>query len=701
MPVPSGVRVFGPYRLDTVERLLLRSGQPVALTPKAFDLLVHLVERAGHLVTKHDLMDALWPDTSVEESNLTYTVSALRRALEDGKDGVHFIQTVPTRGYRFIADVTSAAPGVSHAPDEAGVPHRPLRRRLMMTGTLVAFLVAGAMVARQLREPQAAPRPSRTTIPLPDATLASHSIPIPQIAPDGRRVAVRVTSGSSILLRDMDDDTVTALAGTNGVRSLFWAPDSEHLAFTTASAVKTLRLSDGAIETLCESCEPAGGGTWSANGLIVFAGLSGSLLGVPSRGGAVETVTALDASAGETAHRAPHFLPDGQHFLYSVRNRDVTRSGLYVGELGSGKRRLLIQGDTQAVYADPGYVLFLQADDIMARPFDVADLEFTGEASPVATAESLRNDIGGQPAFSASSTGVLTYAIFERPLLHFQWVGRDGESQDLVGEPDRYYTFDLSPDARRLVYSRRGVGDPHLWVLDIERGVTSPVTSGSGAYADPRWTDGLGLVATRWTPLPQAIVKIASDGLETPLISTARVAMVEAVSPDGTHLLYREQNGLLLAMPLDGGAEPLLVRRVPTGSVNQARFSPDGRWVAYHEADASGRFDVYVSPFPPTGEHWQLSPRGGLQPMWRHDSQEVYYLGLDGTMHAVTLMVGTRPPFSAAMPLFRTGLVSPASNVEEYAVSSDGERFLLLRTVEDRVRSSVGVIFDWPAMLRR
>lgn len=701
MPAPSSIRDFGPFRLDVVERLLLRSGQPVALTPKAFDLLVHLVDHAGHLVMKDELMNALWPDTSVEEGNLTYTVSALRRAIEDGKDGVHFIQTVPTKGYRFVADVTSASRGVAHVPDEARVPPRPLRRRLVMTGLLIALLAAGAMVGSQLREPEAAPRPSRTTIALTDATLATHSIPIPQIAPDGRRVAVRVTSGSSILLRDMDDHTVTALAGTNGVRSLFWAPDSEHLAFTTSSAVKTLRVSDGAIETLCENCEPAGGGTWSAHGLIVFASLSGSLLGVPSRGGALENVTALDASAGETAHRAPHFLPDGQHLLYSVRNRDVTRSGLYVGELGSEKRRLLIQGDTQAVYADPGYVLFLQADDIMARPFDVADLEFTGEASPVATAESLGNEIGGQPAFSASSTGVLMHAIFERPLLQFQWVGRDGESQDLVSDPDLYYTFDLSSDGHRLVYARMEAGDPHLWVLDIERGVPSPMTSGSGAYADPRWTDGFGIVATRWAPLPQAIVTITPDGLERSLISTSRVTMVEDLSRDGTHLLYREQHGVLLAMDLAGGAEPLQVRRSPTGSVNQSRFSPDGRWVAYHEADASGRPDVWVSPFPPTGERWQLSARGGLQPMWRHDSQEVYYLGLDGTMYAVTLLAGRRPPFSAAARLFPTGLVAPAVNVEEYAVSSDGERFLLLRPVEDRVRSSIGVITDWPLALRR
>ena len=108
MPAASSVHEFGPFRLDTGERLLLRAGQPVSLTPKAFDLLVYLVEHHGRLVSKKELLSAVWSDTFVEEANLTYTISALRRALGDSQDGERYIQTVPTRGYRFLAPV---APG--------------------------------------------------------------------------------------------------------------------------------------------------------------------------------------------------------------------------------------------------------------------------------------------------------------------------------------------------------------------------------------------------------------------------------------------------------------------------------------------------------------------------------------------------------------------------------------------------------------
>ena len=109
---------FGPFRLDPAERLLLRDGQAVALTPKAFDLLVYLVEHHGHLVEKQSLMTALWPDTVVEEANLAYNVSALRKALGDGREDGRFIETVPTRGYRFVARVTVSSTRPSDCADE-------------------------------------------------------------------------------------------------------------------------------------------------------------------------------------------------------------------------------------------------------------------------------------------------------------------------------------------------------------------------------------------------------------------------------------------------------------------------------------------------------------------------------------------------------------------------------------------------------
>src|SRR5688572_13297227 len=114
---------FGAFTLIPDEQRLLRDGQPVLLTPKAFDLLAMLAANPGRLLTKEQLMQAVWPDTVVEDSNLTYNVFALRKALDDTAENSHYIETVPKRGYRFaaaaITGVTSPSPGLKTRPTDS------------------------------------------------------------------------------------------------------------------------------------------------------------------------------------------------------------------------------------------------------------------------------------------------------------------------------------------------------------------------------------------------------------------------------------------------------------------------------------------------------------------------------------------------------------------------------------------------------
>ncbi|MEP7339442.1 MAG: transcriptional regulator, partial [Acidobacteriota bacterium] len=108
---------FGSFRLDRQERLLQRDGATISLTPKAFDLLLALLERAGKLVEKEELFQSVWPDTMVEESNLSSNIALIRKALGDGTNGERYIETVPKRGYRFVAEVRESSRGANgHAP---------------------------------------------------------------------------------------------------------------------------------------------------------------------------------------------------------------------------------------------------------------------------------------------------------------------------------------------------------------------------------------------------------------------------------------------------------------------------------------------------------------------------------------------------------------------------------------------------------
>src|SRR5918998_4526699 len=105
--VMEGKRIyeFGPFLLNPSERVLTREGRPVPLTPKVFDLLVVLVENGGHLLGKKDLMEAVWPDSFVEEGNLTFSISTLRKALGEDRKEPQYIETVPRSGYRFVANL--------------------------------------------------------------------------------------------------------------------------------------------------------------------------------------------------------------------------------------------------------------------------------------------------------------------------------------------------------------------------------------------------------------------------------------------------------------------------------------------------------------------------------------------------------------------------------------------------------------------
>lgn len=658
VPAVSVVHEFGPFRLNSAERLLLRAGQQVSLTPKAFDLLVYLVDRAGRLVTKQELMNALWPSSFVEEANLTFTVSALRKALGDGQDGEQLIQTVPTRGYRFVAPVTQAATHPGPSPPETQTRSlEPVVRRIGTLGLAVAFLAMLSVVVSHLREETDAPVPASLTIPLPESPASTASIPVSQISPDGRRVALIAASGSRIWLRSIDGlAPPLPIAGTEGARALFWAPDGQQLAFTTASELRKLNVSDGTIRTLCDSCQPTGGGTWSRTGTIVFTTLDGSLLGIQAADGSPQAVTRLDRSRGEVSHLHPHFLPDGVRFLYLRRNADAARSGLYVGQVGSVEPQLVLEGDVPAIYASPGYLLFHRGGSLMAQRFDPERLKLSGEASPLLPTVSRGNALVAQPAFSASETGVLTYPIVERPLTQFQWVDRAGVLQQLVDEVGPYYTFDLSPDGKRLAFARVGAGSASLRFLDLERDVTRHLTFGPSFHADPRWSaDGQTLVATRWRPLPQVMVQISRDGRESVISVTGEGNMIEDMSLDGQYLLYRQRAEQLWAMPLGKRSKSFLVRKAPAGGMNQAQFSPDSRSIAYHSTE-TGQPEVYVTPFPPTGESWPVSSGGGVQPVWRQDGRELYYLGLDGTLNAVEVRPGERPQFSSRRALFHTGI---------------------------------------------
>jgi dipeptidyl aminopeptidase/acylaminoacyl peptidase len=377
---------------------------------------------------------------------------------------------------------------------------------------------------------------------------------------------------------------------------------------------------------------------------------------------------------------------------------------------------LLMRSDSQAQYAAPGRLVYLRAGTLVARPFDTSTRKFTGEARALPEPVSF---VGGidRGAFSVSSGAVIAYRgrVETSDLLWFDRAGRPIGS--LVSGP--YINPALSPDGTRVAVTR---GDPpagtaDIWIADTNGGIRQ-LTARKGVENFPVWSpDGKRvLFAAEHNGTMDLYEKdanaSASDG-ERPVARSSHTKMPFDWSRDGRFIIYAsfEGRGMLGARfwlgPTAGLDAPAEIATSSAGKEEgQAQISPDGRWLAY-VSDVSGSPQVVVRPFPRGPERWLVSSRGGLEPKWRGDSGELFYLGSDQMMMSVEIRPGATFTASEARPLFRTNVVgaylgSPFPNGRvrnEYAVSRDGQRFLVNQPPGGAAAYGVRLVLNWTALL--
>jgi hypothetical protein len=223
----------------------------------------------------------------------------------------------------------------------------------------------------------------------------------PAFSPDGRRMTFAATVGqkTQLWVRELDSLAARPLAGTDGAFNPFWSQDSRFIAFFAGRKLKKIDASGGPAQTLCDA-EAGRGGSWSRTGVIIFTpGMLDSLYRVPAAGGSATILIAIDRSLGEDSIRYPWFLPDGHRFLYTARNSDRDKSAIYVGDLESKEKRRILTANSNAVYASPGFVLFLRERTLMAQPFDAGRLQTTGDPVPMAENVDFTNVYGGFSPF--------------------------------------------------------------------------------------------------------------------------------------------------------------------------------------------------------------------------------------------------------------------------------------------------------------
>ena len=610
------------------------------------------------------------------------------------------------------------AEGENPVPSSA-VKHSPWRERAgwMLAGVLLSglmFFVAGRDRGSPAREP------ARFSVYPPEKAVFSGppniTVPVPQFAlsPDGRSLVfvANSTGGDPVIwLRSIDQVTAHPLPGTEHAQIPFWSPDCRWLGFFAEGKLKKIPVAGGPVQVLTDVSD-AFGGSWSTDGSIIFAKLSSAIFRVSSGGGVVTAVTKMDTIM--KAHRWPQFLPDGRHFLFHVQGGDPEHRGLYAGSLDGGDQKFLVHTGSSAVYASPGYLLYVDGDTLLGQAFDAARLEVKGE--PFTVAEHVGRSTGFSIGASTSGTGMLAYAA---AILHrgrLTWFDRAGNALDSVGVEGDYSDFRLSPNGQMLAVSLvdpKG-WNPDIWLIDLVRGGPSRFTFGSALNAAPVWSpDGAKIVfRTNRNGMTEWYAKSAGGGGNEEAVLTNEAQHAAGIdspnlvssdwSPDGRYIIGsvpQESTGEdIWLIPLSGDKKPFKFLGPPSDQIH-ANFSPDGRFVAYTSNEA-GRFQVYVQTFPLSDRKWQVSTDGGYEPRWRGDGREIYYLSEDRKLMAVS--VGAGPSFAVPKMLFQTrapeGVTSRRTH---YVPSRDGQRFLVNTQSGDAPPSPITVVLNWQAELKK
>jgi Tol biopolymer transport system component len=544
---------------------------------------------------------------------------------------------------------------------------------------------------------------SRAVITLPPGQrLAGLDQPAVALSHDGTQLAYVAIQGGTqqLYVRAMDSLDATPIPGTEGAINPFFSPDGQWLGFFAGKKLKKVSVSGGVALTLGEVNGPRGA-SWGSQGMIAFAPAGVSLLQkVPDAGGTPQPLSRFEK--GEASHRWPEFLPDGKALLFDAMTSTFnwTKAQLVVESVGTGERQNLIQGGWQPRYASSGHLIYAQRGSLMAAPFDLQRLALTG--TPVPVVEGVRQSTTtGAVQYSFSATGSLAYVpgAVQSAQLRLVWVTRNGAEQPLAA-PARGYVFPrISPDGRRIAV---GVMDQEtqVWLYDLSRETLTRFTFEGNVNLSALWTpDGRRITFQSDKEGPPNVYWQRADGsggLER-LTTSDYTSVPSSCSPDGQLLAFVQVDpatgfDIWVLRLTDRKAQPFL--RTPY-SETSPRFSPDGRWLAYI-SNESGRYEVYVQPYPGPGGKWQISTEGGTEPAWNPNGRELFYRSGDKMM---AVDIATQLGFTVGKPrvLFAGWYEATPATFSNYDVTPDGQRFLMLKRNEQEASAptQINVVLNW------
>jgi serine/threonine protein kinase/Tol biopolymer transport system component len=593
----------------------------------------------------------------------------------------------------------ASAPLEKASVAESAAPALQRKNRIPWIAAAAFAIAAAAIVWTHFRErPRAAPLVRFEIFPKVGGRQFGLSI-----SPNGRWLAyydLAPDGHRSLFVRDLNSTESHAVPGTEvvNVGRPAWSPDSRYVGFLGVGGLMKVAPEGGTPQIVVQN-SLGFYGSWDGDAVFIRAVLGG-IERVSTSETEPRLLQATNPTEGDLEYSAPQFLPDGHHYVFGRASSNPKRDGVFAASLDSAEQPKRLTGGTNPTSArDPvtgtPYLFVTRDGQVTVQPFDVDHLELAGESLT----------LGRGLYASASDNGVLAISHGDSTSSVLTWYDRRGNALRSRPPEPTPNSVDLSPDGSQLAV---GV-DGDLWLRDLARGTAARFTADRAANLISIWSplgdrivfDSRRDVHTRLYVKPSNAA--AADEL---LLSTGKDIWANDWSRDGRFLLYSEQ---VAAGAMDLGVLPMdqskgTRKPIPylAGRFNkkQGQFSPDGRFVAY-ASDESGKFEIYVQPFPnaATGK-WPISSGGGVEPRWSRNGSELFYLS--GTK-LMAVDVKTEPNFSAVAPheLFEVPVQSGWSNDgHRWHVAPDGT-FLILTFPPETSSYPTTVIVNWPELLKK
>ena len=642
-------------------------------------------EVLGRVLQREPDFDRLPPSTPESIRRL------LRRCLEKN----------PRRRLGFVGDAMLEI-------DDAASPElaKPARRwPAGQIAAIVAAIAAISSVAVIALRPASAPRPvARFTLPIPSGDVPVTGFqPFVAASPDGRTIVYRARRNGVVLLfrRGLQDADPVPIAGTENGTSPFFSPDGRWLGFDSDGVLKRLELAGGPPVIICDA---PGGVTaaWRPDDTIVFAtNTSRVLQAVRASGGQPAALTALDSTRGDTLHLLPQVLPDGRSTLFTI----VSGASRHVAvRLDSGEVRVLAEG-TNGRYMQSGHLVFWRDGSLWATRFDPRRLAMAGAAVPMPL--DIQDTDNSVLHFDIAPDGSIVYlpAGEDGGVQRLVWFDRNGAETPVDLAPRPYVRIALSPDGSRLAFAMRERGNTDVWVADTARNVINRLTFDPTIETAPTWSPDARSVTFRSEREGPGIFRRDAQGagpIERLTETDGPIHSPYSWTPDGRTLLFAifrsfRHQAIASVTPPDRAIRVLL-----DGNFAQLdpQVSRDSQWLAY-QSDESGRFEVYVRPYPAVESgRWQVSTRGGTSPRWSPAGDELFFVTEEGLF---VVPVKSGATFSTEPPRFLFKVKPFGGRLgADFEVSPDGRRFMFILDGPSAAASPAHLVFvqHWVEELR-